>query len=126
LVVLDTHVAVWWAGEPRRLGRVARARLGEEDRLGIPAIVFWEVSLLVRKRRLDLGMPLSEWVQAIQAVPRVEPLPLTPEIAIHADELDMHADPADRFIVATALQHAAPLVSKDHSMRALRFVETVW
>jgi PIN domain nuclease of toxin-antitoxin system len=126
LVVLDTHVAVWWAGEPRRLGRVARARLAEEDRLGIPAIVFWEVSLLVRKRRLDLGMPVRDWMQAIQTVPRVEPLPLTPEIAVQADELDMHPDPADRFIVATALRHGAPLVSKDRPMRALRFVETIW
>lgn len=126
MVVLDTHVVVWWAGEPRRLGRAARARLAGEDRLGIPAIVFWEVSLLVRERRLDLGMPVSDWMRAIQAVPRIEALPLTAAIAVQADELDMHPDPADRFIVATALQHGAPLVSKDRSMRALRFVETVW
>ena len=126
MLVLDTHAAVWWAGEPRRLGRNARARLANEDRLGIPAIVFWEVALLVRKGRLDLGMPVSAWTQAIQTVPRVEALPLTAEIAVQADELDMHADPADRFIVATALQHGVPLVSKDHLMRTLRFVETIW
>jgi PIN domain nuclease of toxin-antitoxin system len=126
LTVLDTHVAVWWAGEPGRLGRIARARLAEEDQLGIPAIVFREVALLVRKRRLDLGMPVGEWMRTIQTVPRVEPLPLTPEIAVQADELEMHADPADRFIVATALHHGAPLVSKDRPMRALRFIETIW
>jgi PIN domain nuclease of toxin-antitoxin system len=123
---LDTHVAVWWAGEPGRLGRLARARLAAEERLGIPAIVFWEVALLVRKRRLDLGMPVREWAQAIQTVPRVEALPLTAEIAVQADELEMHPDPADRFIVATALHHAVPLVSKDRLMRSLRFIETIW
>jgi PIN domain nuclease of toxin-antitoxin system len=126
VVVLDTHAAVWWASEPARLGRVAQARLAGEDRLGIPSIVFWEVALLVRKRRLDLGMSVAAWTRAIQAVPRVDALPLTPDIAVQADELDMHADPADRFIVATALRHAAALVSKDRLMRALRFVETVW
>jgi PIN domain nuclease of toxin-antitoxin system len=126
LVVLDTHVAVWWAGDPSRLGRAARERLEAEDRLGIPAIVFWEVALLVRKRRLDLGMPVSEWAQAMQTIPRVEALPLTPEIAVQADELEMQPDPADRFIVATALRHGAPLVSKDRLMRSLRFVETLW
>ena len=126
MLVLDTHVAVWWAAEPRRLGRAARARLAAEDRLGIPAIVFWEVALLVRKRRLDLGMPVSAWSDAIQRVPRVEALPLTAEIAVQADELEMHADPADRFIAATALRYGVPLVSKDRLMRTLGFVETIW
>jgi PIN domain nuclease of toxin-antitoxin system len=126
LVILDTHVAVWWAGDPRLLGRASRARLEDEDRLGIPTIVFWEVALLVRKRRLDLGMPVSDWTRAIQTVPRVEPLALTAEIAVQADDLEMHPDPADRFIVATALQYGVPLVSKDRLMRSLRFVETLW
>jgi PIN domain nuclease of toxin-antitoxin system len=45
---------------------------------------------------------------------------------VHADELTMQADTADRFIAATALHHAAPLVSKDRLMRSLRFLETIW
>jgi PIN domain nuclease of toxin-antitoxin system len=59
-------------------------------------------------------------------VPRVETLPLTAEIAVQADSLEMHADPADRFIVATALRYSVPLVSKDRLMRSLRFIDTVW
>jgi PIN domain nuclease of toxin-antitoxin system len=80
----------------------------------------------VRKRRLDLGMPVAAWTRAIQTIPRVQALPLTADIAVLADGLKMHADPADRFIAATALQHDVPLVSKDRLIRALRFVETVW
>jgi PIN domain nuclease of toxin-antitoxin system len=108
------------------LASAARSRIADEDRIGVPAIVFWEIALLVRKQRLDLGMPVSTWTQTIQAVPRVEALPLTAEIAVQADELDMHADPADRFIVATALRHDSPLVTKDRLMRSLRFIETIW
>lgn len=126
MLVLDTHVAVWWAGDPGRLGRNARARLETEDRLGIPSIVFWEVALLVRRRKLDLGMPVADWADTILSVPRVEPLPLTAEVALQADALKMHPDPADRFIVATALRHGVPLVSKDRLLRTLRFVVTVW
>lgn len=126
MLVLDTHVAVWWAGDPVRLGRNARARLETEDRLGIPSIVFWEVALLVRRRKLDLGMPVADWADTILSVPRVEPLPLTAEVALQADALQMHPDPADRFIVATALRNGVPLVSKDRLLRTLRFVVTVW
>lgn len=126
MLVLDTHAAIWWAGDPTRLGARARARLAAADILGIPAIVFWEVALLVRKRRLDLGMPVRSWTEAIQSVPRVQALPLTAEIAVHADELTMQTDPADRFIAATALHHGVPLVSKDRLMRSLRFIETIW
>jgi PIN domain nuclease of toxin-antitoxin system len=126
VLVLDTHVAVWWAGDPRRLSRTAHARIAAAPQLGIPAIVFWEVALLVRKRRLDLGMSVGAWTEAIQTVPRVEALPLTAEIAFQADALAMHADPADRFIVATALSVAAPLISKDRLMRNLPVVETIW
>jgi PIN domain nuclease of toxin-antitoxin system len=126
VVVLDTHTAVWWAGEPTRLGRTAQERLASDEHLGIPAIVFWEIALLVRKRKLALAMPVSEWAQAVQTIPRVQALPLTAEIAVQADELEMHADPADRFIAATALRYNAPLLSKDRLMRSLRFLETIW
>lgn len=126
MVVLDTHAIVWWAGEPSRLGRAAHARIVNEEQLGVPAIVFWEVALLVRERKLDLGMPVREWTHLVQTIPRVCALPLTAEIAVHADELEMHADPADRFIVATALRHGVPVLSKDRLLRSLRFVETIW
>jgi len=65
-------------------------------------------------------------VEAVLSVPRVIALPLTPSIAVRADGLEMHADPADRFIVATALEHGAKLATKDKALRRLRGVRTVW
>lgn len=126
MVVLDTHAALWWVGAPKHLGRKAAAHVQTADRLGIPSIVFWEIALLVRKGRIDLGVTPDRWMESVCKIPRVQPLPLLPEIAVRADSLDMHADPADRFIVATALYHAAPLLTKDRLLRLLRFVETVW
>ena len=59
MLVLDTHALVWWATDPDRLGRKARADIDASERLGVPAIAFWEVSLLVRKGKLELDMPVQ-------------------------------------------------------------------
>jgi PIN domain nuclease of toxin-antitoxin system len=126
MIVLDTHAVVWWAGDPGRLSTKAAAIIDKTDRVGLPAIVFWETALLVRKGRLDLGMSVREWAEKIQLIPRVEALPLTSEIAVLADALRMHADPADRFIVATAIHHRVPLVTKDRPLRRLKIVKTIW
>lgn len=126
MLVLDTHAAVWWTTMPQLLSATAAKAIASAKSLGIPAIVFWEVSLLIRKGRLDLGMPVAEWAEQLQGIPRVRSLALTPEIALAADALSMHADPADRFIVATAVQARARLVSKDGLFQLLKEVEVVW
>ncbi len=126
MVVLDTHVAVWWTTEPVRLGTKAAAAIAAADSIGIPTIVYWEVSLLVRKERLVLEIPVSEWAERVQLIPRVESIPLTAEIALLADALDMHADPADRFIVATARSRGAAVLTKDRLIRGQRIVKTIW
>lgn len=126
LVILDTHVALWWTLEPARLGKLAARALTEADRIGIPTIVFWETALLVRKRKLTMDFAVAEWADQLLKIPRVEPLALTAEMALRADSLEMHSDPADRFIVATALETQSRLVTKDAFLRRLDFVKTVW
>ncbi len=126
MIVLDTHATVWWSADPKRLGRRAADAIAAAERLGVPTIVFWEVSLLVRKRKLELGMSVSDWCQKLCAIPRVEPLPLTVELALLADSLEMHPDHADRFIVATALHLRRPLITRDELIRPLKIVATIW
>jgi PIN domain nuclease of toxin-antitoxin system len=126
MLVLDTHAVLWWTLEPARLGREARRHLKNADRIGIPSICFWEASLLVRKGKLELDLSMVEWARSVCSIPRVDVLPLELEIALLADTLDMHPDPADRFIVATAMTHRAPLATKDESLRALKFLQSVW
>ncbi|MSP59276.1 MAG: PIN domain-containing protein [Myxococcales bacterium] len=126
LVVLDTHVALWWSADPKRLSARAAAAIAAADRLGVPTIVFWEVSLLLRKRKLALALPVAEWAEKLCRIPRVEPLPLTVELAILADSLPMHPDPADRFIVASAVIQKAQLITKDRLIRKLKLVRTIW
>ena len=61
----------------------------------------------------------EEIERRILAIPRLEPVPLLVELALAADERDMHADPADRFIVATALSRQFPLITNDELLRGI-------
>ncbi|HVZ88981.1 MAG TPA: type II toxin-antitoxin system VapC family toxin [Polyangia bacterium] len=126
LLILDTHAVLWWTLDSHRLGKQAARALAEAERVGIPAIALWEVSVLVRKRKVHLDLPLAEWAERVLAIPRVEALPLDAAVALRADGLEMHGDPADRFIVAIALEHRARLATKDALLRKLTFLETVW
>jgi PIN domain nuclease of toxin-antitoxin system len=128
VIVLDTHALVWWTQQSELLGNEAAEAIAQSDRILVPAICFWETALLVRTGRLSLkrGQPVDEWASEVLAIPRVIAVPLTPTLALSADALQMHPDPADRFIVATAIEQRASLVTKDELLRSLSWLKTVW
>lgn len=119
MIVLDTHVLVWADSADRQLGRKTRAlieRMWAGGKVAVPAISFWEVGLLHARRRLRLPVAISEWRDAILAAGATE-LPLDGAVAVRALDLaGLHDDPADRFIVATALIHDATLVTADQRL----------
>jgi PIN domain nuclease of toxin-antitoxin system len=126
MIVLDTHALLWWLGTHERLSARARRAVEGGDGLLVPSIVFWEAALLARDRKVELGRPAPEWVRLVCSLSRVEVAPLTADIAVGSVELDMHADPADRFIVATAMARDAALVTKDSRLQKLKGLETIW
>jgi PIN domain nuclease of toxin-antitoxin system len=116
VILLDTHAAVWLASDEPVLGQkscsialAARA----ENQLAISAISFWEIALLVAKDRLEMRRRPAELRAELLDTGVIE-LALTGDIALLAVELkNLHADPADRFIVATAIMHNATLITAD-------------
>jgi PIN domain nuclease of toxin-antitoxin system len=117
VIVLDTHIWVWWVhGDahltPQQLGHL---QANESQGLGISAISCWEVAKLVEKGRLVLPRPLLEWFEQALAYPGVRLLELTPRIAVESTQLPgtFHADPADQLIVATARVHGCSLLTAD-------------
>jgi PIN domain nuclease of toxin-antitoxin system len=119
VIVLDTHVLVWAASDDRKLGRKARALIDQQwasGRVAVPAIAFWEVGLLQERSRLRLPSTVREWRDSVLAAGAIE-LPLDGTVAVRALDLaGLHDDPADRFIVATALVHEAALVTADERL----------
>lgn len=118
MIVLDTHVFLWWVNGDDAIKPAQADRLASE-KLGIAAISCWEVSMLVAKRRISLGRGCRDWLEAALATKDVALLGLTPAIAALSNALpgDFHGDPADRMIVATALEHGGLLASEDQAIR---------
>jgi PIN domain nuclease of toxin-antitoxin system len=122
VIVLDTHIWVWWVhGDSRLTTRQARfIQEHEAQGLGVSAISCWEIAMLVQRKRLDLGRPAREWFDAALAYPGMRLLELSPQVAVESTELpgNFHGDPADRMIVATARVWQAPLVTSDAKILA--------
>ena len=90
-------------------------------------MTLWEVAMLAERRRIIIDTDAQDWLRSVMALPRVILLPLTIDVATAAAKLpDLIRDPADRIIVATALHHAVPLVTKDGRITAARVVPTIW
>lgn len=120
-LLLDTHTLIWSMNDNPRLGPIAKQaiRLGyRQDRARISAITPWEIALLVGKSRLDLGKDVLIWIRGALALPGVTLVPLLPEIAVASTRLpfEMHPDPADRILVATARHLGATLVTADAAL----------
>lgn len=120
-LLLDTHVVVWLMLGIPKLGERAREVIDSafrEDRAAISAITVWEIGVLVSKKRIDLYRDVLDWVRDALALPGVTLVPLEPEIAVASTRLpfEMHADPADRILVATARHLGATLVTADGAL----------
>jgi len=121
LLLLDTHALVWSMNNNPKLGLQAKEairRAYREKCAFVSAITPWEIGLLVSKGRLRLGDDVMQWIRAAMAVPGVQLAPLELEIAVASTRLpfEMHPDPADRIIVATARYLGATLVTADKAL----------
>jgi PIN domain nuclease of toxin-antitoxin system len=121
VILLDIHTLIWLAEGHPQLGKRARHLADEalaQDELGVSAITFWETAMLHQRGRIQLMQPVEAW-RRVLADYGLREWPLTGEVGIAAVALrDFHADPADRFITATALLHGATLVTADDRILA--------
>jgi PIN domain nuclease of toxin-antitoxin system len=119
LLLLDTHCWIWaQLGLVQQLSRAALQSIKDGEREGnlrISVISIWELAMLEKRGRVALPMNVRTWVEQALSKPGIAVAPLTPEIAIESIHLpgEMHGDPADRMLVATARVLGAKLVTKD-------------
>ncbi len=131
MIVLDTHVWLWWISSPEKLVPDAAQAISEvmkKNGIVISSISAWELALLVEKGRLSLSIAVRDWVRKTESVPFVRFAPIDNTIALRSVTLPapFHSDPADRIIAATALVMGLPLVTKDEKLRSCPSLRTIW
>ena len=132
MIVLDTHVLLWWAtGATESLSAKAKKAIATERNSGlivVSSISAWELAMLVARDRVALALDTREWLALVAQIDRVSFMPVDNEIALNSVELpgEFHKDPADRLIVATARKLGVPLVTADEKIRAYPHVLTLW
>jgi PIN domain nuclease of toxin-antitoxin system len=131
MILLDTHALVWYLDDPRNLSRRAEEAISAGFRgegAAISDITLWEIAMLVQKRRLTFARDVEEWLADLNSLPHFRKYRISPAVAALSTRLPggFHGDPADRLIVATALDLGAPLVTRDSRIRTYSHLETVW
>lgn len=119
MLLLDTHVLVWLDEGNPRLGKTALQTINDSltrGQLGVATISFWEVAMLIEKQRLTMQTELADWRFELLQAGLLE-IPLRGTTAIRAGQLPLfHGDPADRMIVATAIENGATLMTADEKI----------
>ena len=126
--VLDTCALLWWTLDPGQLSAPALAACEEIERKGgyASAISVWEIGIKVKRGKLDLGLPFHDYVRRLRAVDVLTLLPVDTDIWVANLALNWdHRDPADRTIVATAMQRELPIVTKDRLI-ANYYAHSIW
>ena len=120
--LLDTHVLAWWVSGSGRLPARYSTPLSsasDQEPLAVSDISLWEIATLHRLGRIELRLPLREWLEHAVAPPLVRRIGISPAVATETAALprDFPGDPADRILAATARVHGLTLLTCDGGIR---------
>lgn len=127
-ILLDTHIALWLDSGNDRLREPTRRLIDGCWRNGgtifVSAVTAWEIALLVDTRRIELDLPVTAWIERFHDRPGIKEAKLGHRAASRSYDLHHleNRDPADRLLIATAIELACPLVTYDE--RIGRFAKT--
>lgn len=132
MIVLDTHVLIWWVNDDANLTATARqaieSALESDAQVLVSAISAWEIAMLVERGRLSLAMSIDDWLLAVSSIEGLEIVPVSHAVAVQSTRLpgEFHKDPADRMIIALARERNATLVTADEKIHRYPHVRCGW
>ena len=129
MILLDTCVIIWNALEPSRLTPKAKKAIKQgEGELIICDISIWEISMLIKQKRLIVDDTASGFINLIIQSQNYQIQQITPEIAELSVNFgaEINNDPADRLIAATSILNNTPVITADQNLRDATIVETIW
>ncbi|MEW6087103.1 MAG: type II toxin-antitoxin system VapC family toxin [bacterium] len=131
MIILDTHVLIFWLSNPEKLSRKAREiieKAVKNKEVYVSSISVWEIAMLVSKGRLELAMEVKDWIAAVESLSFLHFVPVNNNISIKSVQLKdfIHKDPVDRIIIATSITLNALLITKDDKILKYPQVKAVW
>ena len=128
MIVLDTHIWIWWMSDSMDIFSAEREALNSldpENRPVISDISLWEFGNLVGMGRIEIDGTIEEWLSVAASPATVKIQPVTPAIIAEMNRLpdSFQRDPADRLIVATARALNLPLSTKDRKIGKSRLTK---
>jgi PIN domain nuclease of toxin-antitoxin system len=131
VILLDTHVLVWAAGDAKRLSRRAEREIRKAqggEGCAIASVTLWELAWLFEKGRLRGLGTIEASIREIVADARATVLEITPEIAALSTMFpeSYPKDPADRLIGATARALGLTLITRNERILRSPLVRSIW
>ena len=116
-LLLDTHAALWWIGDDKRLPAAARRTIAKAEAVRFLSVASaWELSIKSSLGKLRLPGPVGKFLEEHLPVNRIELLTITFADLTRVESLPFHhRDPFDRLIAAQALERDLAIVSPDRA-----------
>jgi len=118
VVLLDTHIWLWWLLGDGPLTAKERDRLdslASSSAIALSWVSIWETEMLERKGRIKLQPDIDTWIRKATDHSFCTVLPVDTELVLAQRQLpeSFHGDPADRLVVTTAIMAGIPLATHD-------------
>ncbi len=128
-IVLDTCALIWWSLDPEKLSQKAKEACDcmEREKSGlIASISLWEIAIKVKNKKLDLGVSVETYLEALKRSDVIKIIAIDETLWIESVNLQWkHRDPADRIIVAVAERYRASLITSDKTI-ANFYSSVIW
>ena len=130
MILIDTHIVIWLALDPRKISRKASAAIDmarqNGEGLAIASMSLFELALIATRGRIQLDTSVESFLQEVESLFIVKPL--TGRISARSQTLpaDYPKDPMDRILGATALVEGLSLITAYERIRKSKIVPTIW
>lgn len=128
MILLDTCTLIWLMSNEDKLSKKAREMIEHDQQpLFLSSVSALEIGILHQKKRIGLELAVAEWLEKSMEFMAIKEIPVTISIAAASTALDdHHQDPADRIIIATAIENNLTILSPDTNIHRYKNVKVVW
>jgi PIN domain nuclease of toxin-antitoxin system len=127
MLLLDTCTLLWLVADQKKLSVKATRLISTAKSIFVSSISAFEIGIKHEKKLLLLPKPPMEWFESVLTLHGLTEIPVNGRIALQATQLPpIHRDPADRILLATALEHHLSILSPDSLFKGYSNIETIW